>query len=282
LLVRADADTNRLRVEKDLKERVAQDFDISGRLSACFLHVWDYARLGSVERVRLAVVTRRYGVDEQTPKKRLTPLHVAVEYRQVEVVRALVLLGADLAVRTAAGLTALQIALAAVDTIHGPEIVTLLRKQTLSRTVKMPKGAEKAQNPVFRILEKQDVDASFCIDRAKDEEAFERMGKETEGLWREIRDRIVKKGITLREIFEMMDGDKDEALSFVEFHGMIIWLGLTVKLEEVKKLATATDRNHNGRIEFEEVNSKMQELSYKEKVRELTVQALKKGVFSVN
>ena len=64
-----------------------------------------------------------------------------------------------------------------------------------------------------------------------------------------------------------MDEDKDRALTFVEFHGLLIWLGVNLKLDQIQKLAMSADVDQDGKIQYHELEKRMQELMYKEKFK---------------
>ena len=77
------------------------------------------------------------------------------------------------------------------------------------------------------------------------------------------------------DLFDMMDKDKDKALTFVEFHGLLIWLGVELKLEQIQKMAVIADRKHNGLIEYNELFNQMQNFLYKDKKRKMALNILK-------
>lgn len=285
LLIRADSDFNRLRIEKDMKDRTPKDFDITGRLSTSYYHIWDYSRLGNINRIKIVLITKEFNINEQTPKKKQCSLHVAIEFKQLECIRTLVLMGADLHIKNANGQTPLEMAISNEEYQFESNVIKLLRGEGISPGIinlrpelRIMMHKEKKRKK----LRCKDINDSFIIPKFSGKHSKEKIERETEEYWFEIRNKIIEKGVTISEIFDMMDSNKDRALTFVEFHGLVIWLGVNLKLDEIQKLAMIADKNQNGLIEYEELVNRLQDLLYKEKMRRMTLQFLSKQVPSSN
>lgn len=125
--VRLDSDYNTLRGERDIKQRKPKDFDISGKFSEYFSHVWDYAREGNEAKLREVISRGVYDVNEPTPQLNLTPLHFAVEAKQLLVIRTLMELGADQHRRSTQGVCPIDIALKYTDSTLEDVVLKLLR-----------------------------------------------------------------------------------------------------------------------------------------------------------
>lgn len=85
-----------------------------------------------------------------------------------------------------------------------------------------------------------------------------------------MRDQLYIKNIKLSELFDMIDHDKDRALSFLEFEGMMIWLGMPLNADQIQSLAMVLDRNQNGLVEYQELMLKFKDTFIIEKQRSVS------------
>ena len=185
LLIRTDSDYNRLRIEKDIKERLPKEFDITGRLTESYFHIWDYAKLGNLEKLKTLVITKEYSINEQTPKKKLSSLHIAVMHKQLNYIKLLVMMGAELNIKNSSGLTPLDLALSSDDykletftikILRGEEIYPGMMnlKQDLQLTI-------PTLNPEkIKKVRCNDINDSFCIPKFSGKKSKKNIYKETE------------------------------------------------------------------------------------------------------
>ena len=281
VLIKTDSDYNRLRSERDFKDRIPKDFDITGRLSASYYHIWDYARQGSIDRIKILLITKEFAINEQTPKKKLSLLHAAVEGKQTNCIKMLVMMGADLKLKTAAGLTPLDLALSSDEYKFETVIIKLLRGEGLTSGLfrvhsdqSLSLVPTRKQQKVVRKLRCSDLNDSFSMPKLSSRRSRFKMERESEDLWLEIRRKLIEKNTTLSELFDMMDQDKDKALSFVEFHGLIIWLGVSFRLEEIKQLAMLIDREQSGFIHYKALSKSFHDILYREKLDSMKLKVM--------
>lgn len=284
-LIRADSDFNRLRSEKDIKDRLAKDFDITGRLASSYFHIWDYANQNNIERLKIVIVTKEFSINEQTPKKKFTALHVAVDCKHLNCIKLLVTMGADLSLKNNNGLTALDMAMSNEDYKFESAIIRLLRGEGVPKELlafnSEPNlylaGKGKLQRP--RKLRCNDLSDSYCIPKFSGKHKRKSLEKETEELWFEIQKKLIAKNTTISELFKMMDADKDGNLTFVEFHGLIIWLGLSFKLDQIQNLAMVSDLSQSGSISYKSLAKRFQDLLYKQKLKSMTSSVMKNDFY---
>lgn len=264
LLIRSDSDQNRLRTEKDIKERLAKELDPGSRLSSSFYHIWDYAKIGDTKKLSNLIKTKEYEVNDQTPKKRQTPLHIAVENKQIESIKTLSLLGADHLIKNNVGQTPFDLALTIENFHFESNIIKLLRGEN-TNSINLPlKTLQNLHRSTIKI-KCRDLSESFTIPKFSSKRSQKILERETQTYWRLINEKISEKQYNFLELFKMQDKDKDNALSFLEFHGLLIFLGVSLKLEQIQHLAMTADKNQNGLIEYEELSKRLQGLAYKEK-----------------
>lgn len=194
-------------------------------------------------------------------------------------------MGADLHIKNSNGQTPLEMAMSDEEYQFESNVIKLLRGEGISPGIynlrpelRIAMHKEKKRKK----LRCKDINDSFIIPKFSGKHSKEKIERETEEYWFEIRNKIIERGVTIGEIFDMMDSNKDRALTFVEFHGLVIWLGVNLKLDEIQKLAMIADKNQNGLIEYEELVNRLQDLLYKEKMRRMTLQLLSNQVPSSN
>ena len=265
LLIRSDSDQNRLRTEKDIKERFPKDLDPGSRLSAFFYHIWDYAKTGDLKSLTTLIKTKEYDVNDQTPKRKQTPLHVSVENKQAESIKTLFLLGADHSIKNCSGQTPFDLALTLEYFHFDSNTIKLLRGENI-HSINLPlKSLQNLHRSAVKI-KCRDLSESFTIPKFSSKRTQKILERETGKYWRLINEKILEKRYNFLELFRMQDEDKDNALSFLEFHGLLIFLGVSLKLEEIQQLAMTADTNQNGLIEYEELSKRLQGLGYTNKV----------------
>lgn len=76
-------------------------------------------------------MTKEYSVNAQTPKRKMTPLHVAVENRQIHSIHVLIQLGANVKLKNAEGQAALDLALNHQDFHFESVVIKMLRGDTI-------------------------------------------------------------------------------------------------------------------------------------------------------
>lgn len=248
-LVRKDADKNILRTQLDIQKRKPKDLDVFNKLEKSFFHAWDYCRLGDCEKLKELILSQNYSVNEQTPIKKLSLLHVAVEYKQVAVIKVLLELGAFPSILNSNGKTPLVCSFEALDGEFIKTVSSLFLKH--NSTGQNEENFEdfnrgKVKTGKFSSLP--------MINKKKDYQNVQPFEKrEVLQYWEIIGKKIVEKKVTIVFLFDMMDQGRKGALSLNEFQGMIVWLGLTFSAEVCLRLFKATDENLDGLLEYAEI-----------------------------
>ncbi|CAG9332080.1 unnamed protein product [Blepharisma stoltei] len=276
MIVKADSDRNQLRNERDFKERKPRDLDITGRLTESFYHIWDYAKNGNFNMLREMILTKVFSVNAQTPKRKMTPLHIAVEGKQLHCIHVLIQLGANVKLTNFDGKTALDLALANQEYHFESVVIKMLRGDTMLNTslseIKLDqyyKDYMLHKTIVKKKLKFKDVEDYMKIPLFSNPRTRVKIEKATEDYWRIMRNQLNSKNIKLSELFNMIDKDKDGALTFVEFEGMMIWLGMPLNADQIQNLAMVLDRNQNGLVEYEELIRKFNESSVVDKQKRM-------------
>lgn len=260
-LVRIDSDKNILRNEKDLRSRKPKELDVSGSYYKSFQHIWDHAKNGNIDEISNMIQEGGYSVNEQTPKLKLTPLHVAIEARQLMCIRFLVQLGADVKIKTAKGDTPLDIAISTRDATYVNVVMRLLRGEQSITGLKY--SEEELDKFYMRMMKKDNISnkrigikkigSYHMIPKFSSKRSKLETEKSCEKYWTLMRKKLIEKRISVADLFEIMDKNKDNALSPLEFEGMVLWLGMPLKSEEIQSMAMVADLNQNGQIEYSEI-----------------------------
>lgn len=272
-LVRIDSDKNILRNEKDLRSRKPKDLDVSGSYSKAFLHIWDHAKNGNIDDIGYLVQEGGYSVNEQTTKLKLTPLHVAIESRQLMCIRFLVQLGADVKIKTSKGDTPLDIAISMRDATYVNIVMRLLRGE---QSITGLKYSEDELDKFYMNITKKDavsnkrigikrIGSYHMIPKFSSKKTKLETEKNCEKFWNLMRKKLIEKKISVSELFEIMDKNKDNSLSPLEFEGMVLWLGMPLKSEEIQSMAMVADKNLNGQIEYSEIVQQIVEAANRER-----------------
>lgn len=255
-LVYQDSDDNLLRAEVDIRLRKPKDIDITGKLSGYFSHVWDYAAAGNVSKIRSLVSSGKCSVNEQTLKRLNTVLHIAVEKAQVVCVRELMSMGADPNIKNAAGKTPADVA-AMASAIKDPRY-----ESVIFRLIK-GEGAEGFHDIELEALGqayRPYVRVQGPSDPRKEPTAFsEEWSPEKRALVVQIRDKLMEKGMSVSDAFELVDKDRDFCMEKVEFEGLLLWLGIYASTIQIAELLHSLDQHRTGRIEYSAVINHIKE-----------------------
>jgi ankyrin repeat protein len=257
-LVRLDADKNLLRTQLDIQKRKPKDLDVFNKLEKNFLHCWDFCRLGDCERLKDCIAGGKAEVNDQTIVKKASLLHVAVENKQVQVIKVLLELGANIGVRNCLGKTPLESAFSGLDGEFITSVSTLFAKASVSKESKKRSsfagpGKDDAQNS--QISGNLGKAASLPkISKKNDLKNVEKLeNRESQQFWEMISKKLVDKKVSIAFLFDMMDQGRKGALCLNEFQGMTAWLGLAFSAEVSARLFKATDQNSNGFLEYHEI-----------------------------
>ncbi|CAG9331778.1 unnamed protein product [Blepharisma stoltei] len=265
-LIKLDSDKNILRGQSDIRQRKPKDLDSSSKLTDSFYHIWDHAKDGSAEKIRQCIESKKYSVNDQTPKKKLSALHVAVENRQLMAIRTLIQMGANISLLTASGKTALDIAIDMMDLIYEKVVIRLLKGETnLTENIYTKDELENYYNE----LKKDFKNKSFTsnpkkINKFSTQKFREDFREEAEKYWAMMKEKLIEKKTSVNELFEKMDADQDTSLTFQEFENMLLWLELPIDHALALKLSGFADINQNGLIEYSEILLNLQNVTLKE------------------
>lgn len=252
-LIYQDSDDNILRSEVDIRLRKPRDIDITGKLASSFYHVWDYAGMGNVQRVKALITSGVVTVNEQTKRKQSSILHVAVEKAQVVVVKELITLGADVTIKNSAGKTPSDMAAAIRDVRYESIIYRLIKGE----------DADDLDDQELQVLSqayRPFAQTNAPIEEQKETIVYaEEWTAERRAIVTLIRDKLVARGMSVADAFELVDKDKDFCLEKVEFEGLLLWLGIHASAGQVADLLHSLDRYQTGRIEYSAVVNHIKE-----------------------
>ena len=77
---------------------------------------------------------------------------------------------------------------------------------------------------------------------------------ETIRLKTKIREAIERKGYDIAKMFKMFDTDGSGSFDQMEFEAAFRVLGVDFKVAELRRLITLSDKNNDGKIDFNEFN----------------------------
>lgn len=262
-LVRLDADKNLLRSQLDIQQRKPKDLDVSNKLEQYFYHIWDYARSGNFEKIEKLVESKVYSVNEQTTSSKITPLHAAVESRQLHMIRTLVRLGADVKAKNAAEKTPLDIACNMMDSDYESTVSRLLNggKDLIEKDF----SARKLNNLYIKLIKQKfpNYGSVKHLYRRNLNVIAEIFDPEIDTHWNLIRKKLIEKQVSMADMFEAMDKNSKGSLSFSEFQNMIVWLDLGFSAEACLKIFKNADENRNNMLEYSEALKKIHSIVVK-------------------
>lgn len=85
-LVYCDSDTRRLRETVNWRNKKPQDLDHDHYFEALMLTIWDWAKLG-VHEFKNILKQRYWNIDEQSHDKKNTPLHIATNVQNINIIK---------------------------------------------------------------------------------------------------------------------------------------------------------------------------------------------------
>lgn len=256
-LILIDADRNILRSQFDIQQRRPKELDISNKFENSFLHIWDYARLGNFVKLEELIEKKICSVNETTFLFKLTPLHIAVEYRQLHVIRLLISLGADPSMKNTESLTPYDIARSLMDPDYEAKVFSLLKGGQY--IVEQDYSQRKLAGVYMKLMKNHSVH-EFSLNKlpkVKPRIVIVESTEETEAVWDLIRKRLIEKEVSIMKMYEMMDKNNDGALSLEEFYSLTVWLGVPISREMAMTIFRMADENQNGVLEYSEILKKM-------------------------
>jgi ankyrin repeat protein len=249
--VQYDSDKNLLRTERDIKQRKARDFDVSGKFSESFSHIWDYARDGNEAKIREVIRRKRFGVNELTPKLKLSPLHCAVESKQLAAIKVLIELGGDPYARNNEGVTPVDLALNYRDSSIEAAVLKLLRTlKTCARedeqgVLKRQMQRRRMHAPQLSLVE-QELRAITRKKSIKESEHFEVFKK-----------KLNERGTSLDDLYKMIDKQPGDCLTSLEFEGVLTWLGVSLTQASLRAMIGALDSEDKGEIDYSRLQQRL-------------------------
>mmetsp|Transcript_8290 Transcript_8290/g.16342 ORF Transcript_8290/g.16342 Transcript_8290/m.16342 type:complete len:957 (+) Transcript_8290:6396-9266(+) len=249
--VRLDSDRNILRSEKDIKQRKPKDFDITGKFADSFYHIWDFAREGNEIRLRDLITKGRYKVNEATPKMKMTPLHIAVENKQLMIIKILMELGADPQMRNEEGLSSIDLALNYRDSSVETVVLKLMRGNPKSLKANY---SEDDLNSFVRQIQRKKlyVPQLTLADHESANQARKRAKREVavREQFVAVKKKLKERNVSLEELFKMIDKKRSDTLTHVEFEGILLWLGVSLTQKGLRRMIRCLDSASSGGIEF--------------------------------
>ncbi|TNV86076.1 hypothetical protein FGO68_gene9698 [Halteria grandinella] len=244
LVVKLDADKGLLRGMEDSKKKRPAEY--GEQYTELMSTVWDYARDGNVRKLRQCIELGRFEADQQTQWMKNTPLHIAVKGIKLEIIKVLV-----------------------HDYSLNPNITFNSLQKTplhLAGQLTPPKGStatpEAIQSHVKGLLLKLHSSTKLPTDTlAKQERQKLKQLKlnELKRLKKELNDKIAKRGLNIETFFQKFDRNGDGVFSHLEFECAFTALGIDVAKEDLRRFIDMTDANKDGRVDFNEFYSVLNE-----------------------
>ena len=257
-LISIDADKNILRSQLDIQKRKPKDLDVCNKLGNCFIHIWDYAKQGDFCKLEEVVDNKECSINSQTFFNKNTLLHVAVENRQLHMIRTLVKLGADKSIVNYLNKTPLDLAKDMLDPEYENQVFRLLDGR---QSIVEKEYSNRRLNSTYKKLIKKDIthsSSAMKLPKVNPRALFpEKSNNELETSWDLIRKALIEKEMSIVNMYEMMDKNNDGALSFDEFQSLLIVLGIPISRDTCMKLFNSADENNNGQLEYSELLKKM-------------------------
>jgi hypothetical protein len=73
---------------------------------------------------------------------------------------------------------------------------------------------------------------------------------------------IKQRGLTLQEVFDQIDNDKNMFIELEEFHELLEVMGFTITKEQTLELMQRMDDNFDGRISYSELKAHIETLGF--------------------
>jgi ankyrin repeat protein len=251
--IRLDSDRNILRGERDIKQRRPRDFDITGKFLEYFSHIWDFAKEGNDVKVRELISRQRFGVNEATPRLKLTPLHYAVESKQLMTIKSLMMLGADPLRRNEEGHSSIDLALDYKDSSFEAVVLKLMRADRNS--LKSNYSEEDLNSLIRQVQLKKTYNPQLKL--VEHEMLSSKMAKRKEALAEQfaaIKAKLKQQNVSLDELFSMIDKRRGQALTHIEFEGILLWLGVNLTQKGLKRMLKALDSQGKGEVDFNKLH----------------------------
>lgn len=237
-LIRQDADRNILRSQLDIQKRCPKDLDVFNKLDPYFLHIWDHCRMGETEKVKELLDLKTYTINEQTTSKKNTPLHLAIEFKQLKTIKLLISLGADHKILNAQGKSPLELVFSSNDSEFIKSVCSLIAPSAPypdSKPFQDPRTEKILNKTLPKIMKKPGFDK-----------------KDVSRYWEKINKKLIEKKVSINFMFDMMDQSRKGSLNISEFKNMLVWLGLTFNSEICYKLFKNADENMNDLLDYHE------------------------------
>jgi hypothetical protein len=268
---RLDSDFNTLRDERDIKQRRPKDLDMSGKYSEYFCHIWDHAREGNEIKLRELIARGHYDVNAATPQLRLTPLHLAIEHKQLLIIRTLMELKADANFLNVKGFSPADLALTYKDSSVEAVVLKLLRGD---RSFTGQKYSETDLNSFVRQAQRKKLFTSHLPTTEDNLSAIKlkkraQFNSEMARLFELIKRSLKERNVSLDELVSMINKKRNEPLSYTEFEGILMWLGVNLDSKLLKGMCSLLDPNNSG-----EISVKLVKQQTKEPVAEQPVKAI--------
>lgn len=73
---------------------------------------------------------------------------------------------------------------------------------------------------------------------------------------------LKQKGLTLQQVFDQIDDDKNNFIEIEEFHNMLERLGFTISIKDVSDLMYSMDENFDGKLSYAELKGHLEKLGF--------------------
>lgn len=235
LLVTVDSDKNCLRNQSDLKLRKPKDLDYSKKMKDSYVHIWDHARNGNIALLKAAIENGEFTINQQTPVLKNTPLHAALQAKQITVIRFLCEMHADTSIRNSVGHTPLCL----LNEIYDFGFREILRK-ILKPDCSGPSESSYYSTGNFqgRSMFAHDLDGICSI-------------------WTNILCKIKVKCRSIQGLYHFIEKDITEPINITEFEGVLIWLGFSLDYSLILLLISSITDSDNTLLEFATLENMM-------------------------
>ena len=172
-------------------------------------------------KLEKSVESRLNTVNDQTIIKKNSLLHIAVENKQLHIIRFLVKSGADVNKKNFLNKTPMNIAEDMMDLNYQNSVARLLKGDP--NLVETEFSRRKLENLYSKLMKKNLRSLSVNkLKPIKKQIFIEDYKEEAEVHWDQIRKTLIEKKISMADMYEMLDKNDDGGLKFSEFQSMIV------------------------------------------------------------
>ena len=249
-LVKYDSDNNSLKTNKDSKGKTPTDLDRAKAYEYEYITVWDEEKKNDINTLKKIIEELKYyEVNEQTYINKNTPLHYAVKYKADRAILYLIKNGGDKEKVNINGQTPLDV----IEQVQFPD----------KKWVKFTKKLLDGKITEFTELDKIEVDkymeSNNSVKINKKKEKNQNNNKEFTldmkliGLLSDIKEKISKKDIDIKELFKKLDKNNNGKLSLKEFKKLFTMIEIEdIEEKDINYILLSFDTNNDGKLQYKE------------------------------